>query len=102
VPAPAAFVPGSAGGGPAWVADTGSGDFLGNEFLLWLWHTGEADTDTLKLADGSEATFMIARTLQLDGPRGQSGADAFKSDGRPGCQRRGGRPRPGSCRGRRA
>ena len=51
---------------PEWAAlREESRDFLGNEFLLWLWYTLENETDTLKLADGSEATLMLARTLTL-------------------------------------
>jgi hypothetical protein len=38
-------------------------DFLGNEFLLWLWWRWETQGDTIELADGSEVTGMFARTL---------------------------------------
>lgn len=65
----------------AWIADETNRDFLGNEFLLWLWFVSATDTDTLKLADGSEATFMLARSLSLECPRGQTGHESFSHEG---------------------
>jgi hypothetical protein len=50
-------------------------DPLGNEFLVWLWHTLQTDTDTIALADGSEVAVMLAKTLTLDCPRGETGRD---------------------------
>ena len=52
-------------------------DFLGNEFLMWLWHTLQADSDTIGLSDGSEVTVMLAKTLTLDCPRGETGRDCM-------------------------
>lgn len=79
---PSAFVPGGTDGdGVAWIADEASRDFLGNEFLLWLWFMSDGDTDTVKLTDGTEATFMLARTLTLECPRGQTGHETISSDG---------------------
>lgn len=68
-----AFIPGVTSGDVAWIADESSRDFLGNEFLLWLWYYTQAESDTIKLSDGSDVTFMLARSLTLDCPRGQSG-----------------------------
>lgn len=66
----------------AWADDDLAGpDFWGNEFLIWLWHTLQADGDTLLLPDGSEATVMLAKTLQLDCPKGQTGRDSLVDDG---------------------
>jgi hypothetical protein len=65
----------------AWIADTTSRDWLGNEFLLWLWFVTDTDTDTLKLADDSEVTLMLARTLALECPRGQTGHETFSHEG---------------------
>jgi hypothetical protein len=79
--APSAFVPGVTPPDLAWIADDSSRDFLGNEFLLWLWYVTEAESDTLKLADGSEITIMPARTLTLECPRGQTGHETISSDG---------------------
>ncbi len=66
--------------GIAWMDET-SRDFLGNEFLLWLWYVTDTQTDTLKLADDSEVTLMMARTLTLECPRGQTGHETFSHEG---------------------
>jgi hypothetical protein len=65
----------------AWLPDEANRDFLGNEFLLWLWYVLDQESDTLKLSDGSEATVMMARTLVLECPRGQTGRESISSDG---------------------
>jgi hypothetical protein len=65
----------------AWVPDENSRDFLGNEFLLWLWYVLEVESDTLKLSDGSEVTAMLARSLVLECPRGQTGHESITSEG---------------------
>jgi len=65
----------------AWATDEHGRDFLGNEFFLWLWHTVENETDTIKLSDDSEVAIMFARTLLLECPRGQYGRESFSSDG---------------------
>jgi len=61
--------------------DASSKDYWGNEFLIWLWHTLQADGDTLVLPDGSEATVMLAKTLTLDCPRGETGRDCLTNEG---------------------
>lgn len=78
---PARFVAGSSPDGVAWLPDEDSRDFLGNEFLLWLWHVTDAESDTLSLADGSEVAVMLTRTLVLECPRGQTGSETITSDG---------------------
>lgn len=66
----------------AWSGgDASRPDFWGNEFLLWLWHTLQADTDTIALPDGSEAAVMVAKTLTLDCPRGETGRDCLTNEG---------------------
>jgi hypothetical protein len=55
-------------------------DHLGNEFLVWLWHTLANDTDTIPLADGSDVAVMLAKTLSLDCPRGENGRDTLTDD----------------------
>ncbi|MFO0959356.1 MAG: hypothetical protein U0800_18305 [Isosphaeraceae bacterium] len=66
----------------AWSsADGSSRELWGNEFLIWLWHTLQADGDTIQLADGSEATVMLAKTLMLDCPRGETGRDNLTNEG---------------------
>jgi hypothetical protein len=79
--APASFVPGPGAGDIAWILDEASRDFLGNEFLLWLWYVLDAESDTIALADGSEVAAMLARTLVLECPRGQTGRETIQSDG---------------------
>jgi hypothetical protein len=78
---PSAFVPGVSAGEVAWMIDEFSRDFLGNEFLLWLWFMLDADDDTIKLSDGSEASLMLTRSLVLECPRGQTGRESITSDG---------------------
>jgi hypothetical protein len=66
----------------AWAeADASSRDFWGNEFLIWLWHTLQNDGDTLTLPDGTEAAVMVAKTLMLDCPRGETGRDSLTNEG---------------------
>lgn len=74
-------VPVSKVGDIAWIADVMVRDWLGNEFLHWLWFVTDTDTDTLKLADDSEVTLMLARTLTLECPRGQTGHETFSHEG---------------------
>src|SRR5262249_26627513 len=78
---PSAFVPGVPPAALAWLPDEASRDFLGNEFLLWLWYVLDAESDTVVLADGSEVTAMLARNLTLECPRGQTGKESITSDG---------------------
>lgn len=65
----------------AWAPDEMSRDFLGNEYLLWLWYHLENVSDAIALSDGSEAVAMVARTLLLECPRGQYGKESISSDG---------------------
>lgn len=78
---PSAFVPGITPAALAWLPDEASRDFLGNEFLLWLWYYLDAEDDTVTLADDSEVTAMVARNLVLECPRGQTGHESITSDG---------------------
>jgi hypothetical protein len=79
--APSAFVPGTTPADVAWIADESSRDFLGNEFLLWLWYYTDVVSDTVELADNSEVTVMLARSLTLECPRGQTGHETISHDG---------------------
>jgi hypothetical protein len=65
----------------AWAPDEASRDFLGNEFLLWLWYYLENESDTVRLSDDSEVAAMLTRTLTLECPRGQTGKESISSDG---------------------
>jgi hypothetical protein len=77
---PMSFVSGVSTGELVWVPDENSRDFLGNEFLLWLWYVLDTETDTIALADGSEVSVMMARNLVLECPRGQTGKESITSD----------------------
>jgi hypothetical protein len=79
--APSAFVPGLSSSKVEWCLDETSRDFLGNEFLLWLWYYLDNEADTLHLADKSEVALMISRSLMLECPRGQTGRETISSDG---------------------
>ncbi len=78
--APSVFVPSHAHE-VAWVPDEASRDFLGNEFLLWLWYFLEHESDTVTLSDKSEVALLLTRTLSLECPRGQTGKESISSDG---------------------
>jgi hypothetical protein len=78
--APSAFVPGFTPPDVAWIADESSRDFIGNEFLLWLWYHTDVESDTITLADKSDVTIMLARTLTLECPRGQTGHETISSE----------------------
>ncbi len=74
---PSNFIPGVSSKDVAWIVDETSRDFLGNEFLLWLWFMVETEDDTIKLSDDSEVTIMLARTLTLECPAGQTGRETI-------------------------
>lgn len=72
---------GDASGAIAWVSDISANfDFLGNEFLLWLWWRLETESDTVSLADGSEVVGMLNRTLSLECPEAQSGKETISAE----------------------
>jgi hypothetical protein len=55
-------------------------DYLGNEFLVWMWHALQNDGESVRLSDGSDVTVMLAKTLTLDCPRGETGRDQLTDD----------------------
>lgn len=55
-------------------------DWLGNEFLLWLWWQWDQESNVMKLEDGSELSGMFARSLNLDCPEGEHGKESISSD----------------------
>jgi len=77
---PSSFQAGVDRAAVAWVGDPATGNYLGNEFLLWLWYVLDVEEDTLRLADGSEATVMLARTMVLECPKAVSGSESIRSD----------------------
>lgn len=78
---PTVFHPEHTGGEAGWAnSDAMHPDFLGNEFLLWLWHTLDHDTDTLKLSDDTEVTVMFSKSLTLECPAGISGRETISAE----------------------
>ena len=83
---PTLFVPGPEGDGQRpeypWVLKGAEPkDFLGNEFLLWLWHEADARDGTAVKVDGiRDVAFMIDRSLDLDCAFGQTGRDGLRGD----------------------
>lgn len=76
------FVEGQEEGTISWAnPESPLPDVLGNEFLIWLWHTLATRSDTIALADGTEVTVMMTRTLQLDCPKGETGRDQLNDVG---------------------
>lgn len=78
---PSAFLPLATPQDYIWIADESCRDWLGNEFLLWLWFYLDNINDTISLPDKSEVCSMFVRHLGLDCPRGIAGKDVFSSDG---------------------
>jgi len=56
-------------------------DFLGNEFLLWLWHEADHRDGVIKTDGKQEVTIFIDRSLDLDCSYGQTGKDSLRGDG---------------------
>ena len=78
---PVSFVSGQTMGSHKWSNEhSQSPDFLGNEFLMWLWWTLENQTDTITLADDSKVTVMLAKTLSLECPLGESGKESISAE----------------------
>ena len=63
-----------------WNGMSDNYDYLGNEFLLWLWWKWDVGSDTIPLSDSSEITGMFARSLSLDCPQGEHGKESISSE----------------------
>ncbi len=63
-----------------WNGHSENFDYLGNEFLLWLWWCWECESDLVELPDESEVTGMFARTLSLECPRGETGKETIAAE----------------------
>lgn len=65
----------------SWLSgDLFARDFLGNEFLLWLWWMADAGDETLKLADDSKAVVWLNKSLSLECPLAETGKDNFSHE----------------------
>src|SRR6185437_11135619 len=56
-------------------------DFLGNEFLVWLWHEADARTGTIVTEGVGEVTVFFDRALDLDCAYAQTGKDTIRGTG---------------------
>lgn len=56
-------------------------DFLGNEFLLWLWHEADAKEGVIKTEGAGEIALLMDRSLELDCAYGQTGKDTLRAEG---------------------
>ncbi len=56
-------------------------DFLGKEFLTWLWYQTDDDGGPLKLRGGDDVAVMIDRTLRLKCDFDVTGTDVITADG---------------------
>jgi len=75
---PVAFLPNQPAPDSVWLNEFAeSFDYLGNEFMMWLWWHLETQSDTFTLADSSEVTAMFARTLSLECPLGENGKETI-------------------------
>jgi hypothetical protein len=81
----AKYIPHSSGNGHIeffWTAsDPASRDYLGNEFLLWLWHHLAEQSEVVSLADKADAAVMIVKQLTLECPWAESGKQVLTADG---------------------
>jgi hypothetical protein len=55
-------------------------DFVGNEFLLWLWYEADHRNGIIKTEAG-DVTIFIDKSLDLDCAYGITGRDSLRSDG---------------------
>ena len=77
---PSTFSPEGGGSVVWWNGMQDNYDYLGNEFLLWLWWNWETNGELIELSDGTEVTGMFARSLNLDCPQGENGKESISSD----------------------
>lgn len=78
---PVSFVTNQTTGTHKWANENSqSPDFLGNEFLMWLWWTLENQSDSITLVDESQVTVMLAKTLSLECPLGESGKESISAE----------------------
>jgi hypothetical protein len=55
-------------------------DFLGNEFLLWLWHEADHNDGVIK-TESTEVSLFIDKSLDLDCAYGLTGRDSLRGAG---------------------
>lgn len=78
---PSTFVEGHALSQLPWTNEHSQApDFLGNEFLLWLWWYLENESDTISLGAAGEVTAMMAKTLALECPLAENGKETISAE----------------------
>lgn len=78
---PSDFAQGTYAEGILWCGpDAPSPDFLGNEFLLWLWYQLQSGKSTIEVADGSKVDISLTKTLLLECPRGELGKQTLTAN----------------------
>lgn len=78
---PASFVEGHTVSQMPWANEHSQApDFLGNEFLLWMWWFLENESDTISLGEDGEVTAMLAKTLSLECPLGDNGKETISAE----------------------
>lgn len=81
---PAHFVTPPAGadpGGPAPHGDEGrSNDFLGTEWLTWLWYATQAESPTITTAKAGAVTVLFEKTVQMQCAFKLTGSATISSD----------------------
>ena len=77
---PTCFIADGESGVTWWNGMTDNVDYLGNEFLLWLWWKWETGSSVVELADDTEVSGIFARSLLLDCPAGESGKETISSE----------------------
>ncbi len=82
--APASFVKHPNGNGHTdvyWTAhNADERDYLGNEFLLWLWYTLSEESDTVELSDKTDVAVMLVNRMILECPWAESGRETIQAD----------------------
>ncbi|HEY7117902.1 MAG TPA: hypothetical protein VH475_15045 [Tepidisphaeraceae bacterium] len=56
-------------------------NFLGNEFLLWLWYHADAKDGEVKTAAGGDVALLFDRSLDLECTYGATGKDSLRGTG---------------------
>ena len=56
-------------------------DFLGNEFVLWLWHQADEKDGEVRTDDVGEVALIFDRMLELDCVFGATGRDSLRGNG---------------------
>ncbi|HQA45937.1 MAG TPA: hypothetical protein PK579_15420, partial [Phycisphaerae bacterium] len=80
---PAHFVtpPEGAADASLYSAEAGSRDFLGTEFLTWLWYTADTGSSEITTAQGHSIAVMFEKAMQLQCAFRMNGSVTIQADG---------------------